>query len=66
MFMCFLQGEECRVWEAFDKSVLLRFVPLPPAGGPSLLTLASRTLAESLPSFPSTCHAPYHPHICHC
>jgi hypothetical protein len=63
--MCPQQGEDCRVWEAFDKSVLLRFVPLPPAGGPSLLTLASRTLADSLPSCPGTRHT-LPPHVCNC
>jgi hypothetical protein len=43
----------CETWEAFDPSVLLRFVPLPSPtslwpGGDRLLDLAARAVARAL------------------
>jgi hypothetical protein len=46
MFIC---ENGCETWEAFDPSVLLRFVPLPsPASGDRLLDLAARAVARAL------------------
>lgn len=56
MFTCWACEED--TVEHFSKAVLLRFVPLPPAGpdapggAPSLLSLASRSVAHSLDANP--------------
>jgi hypothetical protein len=58
MFACWACEED--TVEHFTKAVLLRFVPLPPAGAdmpmgaPSLLSLASHSVARSLDANPGS------------
>jgi hypothetical protein len=68
MFYCWSCED---TYEPFSKAVLLRFVPLPPAdptaGAPSLLSLASRSVAGFLDANPglfsrSHTHTPPHTH----